>query len=50
MKSIIPLIILNNFMKESILVTGRLRQTNASSAKAFFDIYDHELGMSNNTL
>lgn len=38
-------ITLDNFMTE---VGGGLRQTDAGSRKAFFDVYESELGMSTN--
>ena len=40
-------ITLDSFMTNSVRVGGGLRQTNAN--KAFFDVYECELGMSNNT-
>lgn len=42
MKTIIPLVVLSNLMAESLRVGG-LKQTNANSPKAFFNVFEHAL-------
>lgn len=48
MKSAIPVVILNNFMTESVRVSVGVGLRHVSSPKTLFDVCKCALGMSNN--